>query len=201
MIEEGAPVDSIYLDFRKAFDSVPHQRLLRKLRAHGIAEQVIKWIEAFLSGRKQQVVVNGHHSGWAPVTSGVPQGSVLGPLLFLVFINDIPGVIGGLVKMFADDTKLYRSVSLPADADSLQADIDAVVAWSDKWQMPFNEGKCKVLHLGGANSCHQYTMRGINLEETDTERDLGIHVDSVGKMEKCLFHDVKCIIKFCTPKV
>ena len=100
-------VDVIYLDFQKAFDTVPHQRLLKKLSAYGIQGKLYSWIEDFLKERKQKVVLNGEESEWAPVSSGIPQGSVLGPTLFLIYINDLPEVVNSCIKLFADDTKLY----------------------------------------------------------------------------------------------
>ena len=109
-IEHGDPIDVVYVDFKKAFDAVPHHRLLRKLQSCGISGCLLRWIEAFLCDRKQEVVLNGCHSGPTPVTSGVPQGSVLGPLLFIVYINDLPPVVSSSTKMFADDTKVYREV-------------------------------------------------------------------------------------------
>ena len=183
-IEQGDPVDVLYLDFRKAFDAVPHKRLLRKLSCYGISGKLLSWIEKFLSTRMQKVVVNGHHSDLVAVRSGVPQGSVLGPLLFLAYVNDIPSVVECTAKLFADDTKIYRRVSTPADAAALQADVDHLVAWSDRWQLPFNDDKCKVLHLGPGNARLRYTMRGVSLVETDVERDLGIHVDNSLKFRK-----------------
>ena len=107
MLDEGDGIDVVYLDFRKAFDSVPHQRLLEKARAHGIDGNLLKWIESFLTGRKQRVNVNGEMSSWADVHSGIPQGSVLGPILFIIFINDLPDVVECYVKIFADDTKVF----------------------------------------------------------------------------------------------
>ena len=183
-LESGEPVDTLYLDFRKAFDSVPHQRLLRKLEYYGITGKLKQWIAAFLSGRLQQVTIRGCCSPWVPVSSGVPQGSVLGPALFIIYINDLADVVCSSIKIFADDTKIYRSVSPNSGSEQLQRDLDAVVAWSDMWQLPFSDTKCKVLHLGSGNPCQPYTMRGAVLEVTPTERDLGIFVDPVLKFRK-----------------
>ena len=107
---EGSPVDVIYLDFQKAFDKVPHQRLILKLKSHGMGNSIINWIEQWLKDRRQRVVVDGEVSSLKPVLSGVPQGSVLGPILFLIYRNDLKeGVTGNILK-FADDTKLFRKV-------------------------------------------------------------------------------------------
>ena len=176
-LEAGDPLDAIYCDFSKAFDSVPHQRLLRKLHAYGVRGRLLHWIESFLTGRKQRVVVNGVQSSWAPVTSGVPQGSVLGPVLFIIFVNDLPDAVQCSVKLFADDTKLYRSMRLAQDTQLLQRDLDAIVGWSEVWQLPFNARKCKTLHMGRNNDHHTYTMSGAELEVTEVERDLGVQID------------------------
>ena len=103
-------VDAIYLDFAKAFDSVPHQRLLLKLESYGITSCVLTWIKDFLVGRGQQVCVNGTQTDWSAVTSGVPQGSVLGPVLFVVFIKELPDVVNSTCQMYADDTKVFAEV-------------------------------------------------------------------------------------------
>ena len=183
-LEQGKPIDSLYLDFRKAFDSVPHQRLLSKLRSCGITGCAFNWIRAFLTDRQQQVVVGGSESPWSPVSSGVPQGSVLGPLLFLIFINDMPTVVSSTIKMFADDTKVYRPLGSDDDHENLQRDLDAITEWSDIWQLPFNDSKCKVLHVGSYNPEHSYTMRGVPLVKSHVERDLGIQVDTDLKFRK-----------------
>ena len=104
MLDSGTPVDTIYLDFAKAFDSVPHQRLLLKLESYGVGSHILAWIEDFLVGRRQRVCVNSSYSDFADVLSGVPQGSVLGPVLFVIFINDLPGVVS---QMYANDTKVF----------------------------------------------------------------------------------------------
>ena len=152
-IEERNPIDAIYLDFRKAFDSVPHTRLLKKLQAYGVTRHFLHWIRAFLSDRQQRVVIRGCHSRWTRVTSGVPQGSVLGPLLFLIYINDIPEVVSSSIKIFADDTKVYRSIGSPDDLTELQRDIDSLTRCSEKWQLSFNK-KCISMHVSSGNPEH-----------------------------------------------
>ena len=183
-LESGHSIDVLYLDFKKAFDSVPHHRLLYKLRCYGVRGKLLAWIEGFLTTRSQQVTVNGHSSEWTRVESGVPQGSVLGPLLFLVFINDLPDAIQASIKMFADDTKLYSAVPTPQASAALQADLDELVKWSESWQLPFNEGKCKVLHLGRGQHAFQYSMKGVQVSRAEAEKDLGVHVDSELKFRK-----------------
>ena len=111
-VDDGSPVDVVYLDFQKAFDKVPHQRLLTKLKAYGIGESMINWIQAWLTDRRQRVIVEGEISNWKPVLSGVPQGSVLGPILFLIFINDLDDDLSSKVLKFADDTKVFRTEKL-----------------------------------------------------------------------------------------
>jgi hypothetical protein len=110
IMDEGGHVDVIYMDFMKAFDSVPHRRLLSKLKSYGIEGPIYNWIESFLTQRQQRVMVNGAASSWSEVTSGIPQGSVLGPVLFVVYINGLPDVVSCGVKLFADDTKIYRAI-------------------------------------------------------------------------------------------
>ena len=113
------PVDIIlYLDFQKEFDSVPHTRLLSKLQAYGIGGKLYNWLCNYFTGRKQKVVLNNKSSSWTSVTSGVPQGSVLGPLLFNIFINDLPSVVQSELVLFADDAKIYRTIQ--SDDDNLQ---------------------------------------------------------------------------------
>ena len=183
-LESGEQLDVAYCDFSKAFDSVPHRRLLNKLKAHGIRGHVLDWVEDFLTGRQQRVAVEGNHSRWSLVKSGVPQGSVLGPLLFLVYVNDLPTVVQCQAKLFADDTKVYCSGRDGAMRPLLQDDLDTLVQWSDRWQLPFNEAKCKAFHVGSDTPDYAYFMRGIQLEWSLVEKDLGVHVDSDLKYRK-----------------
>ena len=182
-LDQGLPIDAIYLDFKKAFDSVPHERLLVKLKSYGIQGPLLDWIRVFLTGRRQRVVINGSYSSWTEVVSGIPQGSVLGPTLFVCFINDLPTVVTSTIQIFADDTKIYRALQDQDDQKKLQKDLDALKSWSTKWQLHFNDSKCKVLHLGNQNPRHTYHMGGTILQPTKLEKDLGVYVD-----EELKFH-------------
>ena len=124
-------IDTVYLDFRKAFDKVPHTELLHKLKSIGISGSLLKWFKTYLSNRQQLVSINGSQSSVVPVSSGVPQGSILGPLLFLVYINDLPQCVpNGKVYLFADDTKCSHSISSTSDCDQLQANLTSLSDWS-----------------------------------------------------------------------
>ena len=169
-VDEGSPVDIIYLDFKKAFDKVLHQRLLLKLKAHGIGNGMINWIEKWLIDRRQRVVVDGEVSNWKSVLSGVPQGSVLGPILFLIYINDLDYDITSNVLKFAHDTKVFKKIKSYADRQVLQDDLNQLTSWPEKWQMLFNFGKCKCLHTGHGNEVAQYTMGGTVLKTTLKEK-------------------------------
>ena len=139
-------MDVIYLDFQKAFNKVPHQRLLLKLKAHGIGNDIINWIVEWLT-HKRQSNRGGEISNWNSVLSGVPQGSVLDPILFLIYINDLEDDISSKILKSADDTKVFRKVTNVTDKQSLQNDLDKLVKWSEKWLMLLNFGKCKCLHM------------------------------------------------------
>ena len=156
-MDEGSPVDVIYLDFQKAFDKVPHQRLILKLKSHGMGNSIIKWIEQWLTDRKQRVVVDGEVSSWKSVLSGVPQGSVLGPIVLLVYINDLEEGVTGSILKFADDTKLFRKTKEIGEF-FLQDDFDKLVKCSEKWQMLFNFEKCKCLHTEPGNTGMNYEI-------------------------------------------
>jgi ribonuclease P/MRP protein subunit RPP40 len=186
-LDEGKPVDVIYLDFSKAFDKVPHQRLYRKLLAHGIGGQILEWVKNWLTGRRQKVGVNKTYSGWENVISGVPQGSVLGPLLFLIYINDLDvGIDSKLVK-FADDTKLGRGVSTEQEVEVVREDLQRIFQWSLDWQMLFNTDKCTVMHMGRNNKEVVYKMGTNEIKVSTQEKDLGVIVDKSGKpYEQCI---------------
>ena len=124
MLKEGYGLDVIYLDYRKAFDTVPHQKLITKLNSIGLTGKLLVWLEDFLCARKMKVQVNGSLSDWLQVLSGVPQGSVLGPLLFLLYVNDLPDWIKAEIKMFADDTKLWTRICNKDDSSTLQTDLN-----------------------------------------------------------------------------
>ena len=129
-VDDGSPVDVVYLDFQKAFDKGPYQRLLLKLKAHG--NDVINWIVEWLIHKRQRVIVDGEISNWKSVVSGVPQGTVLGPTLFLISINDLEDDISSKVLKFAEETKVFRKVTNVTDKQSLQDDLDKLVKWSEK---------------------------------------------------------------------
>ena len=176
--DETKAVDIIYLDFQKAFDTVPHKRLLSKLKAHGIAGNTLKWLADWLSDRKQRVVINGKESDWHKVNSGVPQGSVLGPVLFIIYVNDIDGGINCKLSKFADDTKITSKVTSTSQWQQLQADLNKLTSWAETWQMKFNIEKCKVLHIGSNNVQARYVMNNMPLSSTEKEKDLGVVVSN-----------------------
>jgi hypothetical protein len=175
----------VLLDFAKAFDTVCHEFLKLKLRAYGFDGYIYNWISDFLANRKQRVVIGDSYSQWFDVTSGVPQGSVLGPLLFVIFINDMPQLTSHFCKLFADDSKLIGVIKNSQDKFKLQQDIDTLVDWSNKWRMCFNISKCKVLEIKSnrilRNQNEQYelsmadaTGSRFELAKTNSEKDLGV---------------------------
>jgi hypothetical protein len=181
-LDEGTPVDVIYLDFKKAFDKVPHERLIVKLSEHGIGGDILVWIANWLKNRKQRVVINGEFSNWSNVVSGVPQGSVLGPVLFTVYINDLDRGIKNTVKKFADDTKLYGRAGSNEEIMSIRADLKCLEDWSNMWQMQFNAEKCKVMYLGNRNIKAKYQVAGVEIGRVAEEKDLGVYIDESFKV-------------------
>ena len=177
-LDKGEPIDVIYLDFQKAFDSVPHQRLIQKLTSFGINSKILQWIKDFLWNRTQQVVLNGQKSSTTSVTSGVPQGSVLGPVLFTLFVNDIPSMVSSPTFMFADDTKIFRCVKSGDDHGALQNDLNLLYEWSVRWQLKFNILKCKHIHFGPVHDYGPYYLNGVIIDSVDSQKDLGILFDN-----------------------
>jgi len=180
-LDEGKPFDVIYLDFAKAFDKVPYERLFKKLISHGIGGKLLGWIKNWLTGRRQKVSINKTYSDWKKVLSGVPQGSVLGPVLFLIYINDIDVSIVSKLCKFADDTKLGRGVVEEEDAQKLREDLQRIYKWSVDWQMLFNTDKCTVMHMGKHNKGYEYKMGESILKNSHQEKDLGVIINHNGK--------------------
>ena len=175
---KAAKTDLVLLDFSKAFDKVNHLKLLYKLSCFGVKGNTLNWIQSFLIGRTQTVVLDGESSNEVPVTSGVPQGSVLGPLLFLLYINDLPETIQSEVRLFADDTAVYLTVSNLQDSQVLQSDLESLQRWERTWDMEFNPNKCQVLHITRSKKpvMSGYFMHNQKLESVDAAKYLGVSI-------------------------
>ena len=184
-----------YLDFQKAFDSVPHHRLMVKLRNYGITDKTLDVISDFLSGRSFTVKVGDSFSAFHEMTSGIPQGSVLGPLLFLLYINDLPEGLANYVSLFADDVKMIARSSTP---DLNQLDLNKLCDWQNLWLLRFNmtDDKCKVMHIGKENPLNVYHMEGYLLPPVNHEKDLGVVVSSDLKwdthIDACIKKAIAC---------
>lgn len=193
-ISNNKVVDIIYFDFAKAFDTVPHKRLLKKLQCYGVKGEILNWIEAFLTNRYQMVKVNEALSTKRKVRSGVPQGSVLGPLLFVIYINDLPEVARSMMYLFADDTKILSKIETMDDSKNLQSDIDALFLWSKDWLLKFHPDKCHVLTLGKFDHiphAFPYCLGDDTLDHVFSEKDLGITIDSELTFEDHIMNQIK----------
>ena len=175
--EKGKQTDMLVMDFAKAFDKVSHSLLTHKLQHYGITGNINNWIHNFLRDRRQAVVVDGTTSTFVPVESGVPQGSVLGPCLFLLYINDLPKGLTSTVRLFADDTACQKEISKAADQQDLQKDLDLLANWEEKWLMSFHPDKCEVLHFGKRWQT-TYHLRDHPLKATDDAKYLGVTISS-----------------------
>ena len=165
-LDQGYGIDVVYLDYRKAFDTVWHSGLLTKIQGYGVEGQLLAWIKSFLQGRR---------SDWVDVSSGVPRGSVLGPLLFLIFVNDISEWIKSNVKMFADNSKVWTRISTLRDGEVLQDDLNNLMSWSDKWKLEFNPEKCKVMHIGHSKNKvqHECTRESLGVRRNQRRKRSG----------------------------
>ena len=171
--DQNIQVDVAILDFSKAFDTVPHDKLLHEIDSYGIQGHTLKWLSSFLKDRTMKVVVEGEQSKSVTVESGVPQGTVLGPLMFLCHINDLPDVVRSQVKLFADDCLLYRQIKSNEDHVLLQKDFTELEIWASRWGMRFNEKKCYVMGIRNTSS-HLYQMDNTILQQVSTNPYLGI---------------------------
>lgn len=177
-LDNGQQTDCLIMDFSKAFDKVSHSLLIHKLDHYGIKGKTNAWIKGFLSDRTQRVVIEGVKSDIINVESGVPQGSVLGPSLFLYYINDMPDNISSTVRLFADDTIAYLTVS--SESNSLQDDLNKLATWEEKWMMQFHPDKCVVLPITKKKEpIHKnYILHGHNLEYVSSAKYLGVTITS-----------------------
>lgn len=201
-------MDIIYLDFEKAFGRVPFKRLLAKLQAAGIRGKLLKWIEEFLTGRTFAVRIGDTLSAEREVLSGVPQGSVLGPLLFTIYVADLVAELTVGASTFADDTKLF---GYSGEEHRLQAALDAVCRWTGVWLLTLNEGKCSVLHCGRGNPRVKYHLRGTEIAVVQCQRDLGVlvsedlkwgaQVSSVAKRANSLLYLVRKAFHPVSPRL
>ena len=176
------PADMAFLELSKAFDSVPHKRLLLKINCYGIDDPLLTWLDNFLNNRQQRVAIRGTYSDWSMVKSGVPRGTIIGPILFLIYVNDITDNINSTVKPFADDTKTYRVINDPRrDATTLQAHLNNLSIWATKWQLSFNPSKCEIMRMthNRDSSTPNYTFCGKVLKVVKKNtKDVGITVSS-----------------------
>ena len=177
-LEKGNQTDALIMDFSKAFDKVCHSLLIHKLQHYGITGEVKSWIQNFLNDRQQAVVVEGATSSFVPVESGVPQGSVLGPSLFLLYINDLPNSLSSTTRLFADDTMVHRPIRSDHDRQALQEDLDRLAAWEQTWMMHFHPDKCQTLHITRKRAplnC-QYHLHGHTLHSVQEAKYLGVTI-------------------------
>ncbi len=210
-LDDNKCVDIAFIDFAKAFDTVSHKKLLLKLKQYGISGKTLDWIQDFLSNRTQKVCVDGDFSESGSVTSGVPQGSVLGPLLFLLFINDLPKHIRNcIVKLFADDCKIYFAFKPNLASNLLQNALDSMAVWSMSSQMKIQPPKCGVLHLGKNNPKIEYRFNDCIIPAVDSVRDLGIimttnlsfdqHIETITKSANLTANLILRSFKYKNPK-
>lgn len=177
--DNSRSTDVVYLDYSKCFDSVCHSKLLFKLSKYGIVGSAHEWLKNFLTNRVQRVKVNNTLSPTASVISGVPQGTVLGPILFLLYSADLPTVVSHCkLSMYADDTKIYKEINSVQECILLQKDLSSIASWAETWQMSLNPEKTKVLTIGNCKINHSYTLNSKVIEKVDHIKDLGVTIQS-----------------------
>ena len=177
-LNKGLSVDVVYLDFEKAFDRVPHKRLLLKLQCIGIHGSLLKWCASFLYHRKQRVVMGDIIGEWKDIISGVPQGSVLGPIFFIIYINNVVSKLVTPCYIFADDTKIPSANTNVNQCHVLQLDLDIIHRWCSEWLLFLNVQKCHVLHFGNKEQLLNKFKYNINGQYLTVEKDLGVFVSS-----------------------
>jgi len=212
-LNENKQIDAIFLDFSKAFDRAPHKKLFNKLSHYGIRSTMLAWIQDYLTDRSQNVILEGICSNTSFVTSGVPQGTVLAPLLFLYFVNDTPEIFHSKIRLYADDILLYSVIHSLNDCLHLQDDINNLLSWSKKWQLYFNPSKCEHLCISNKRNLikHPYYMDNSAIQEVASAKYLGVTIDSrltwsdhttkvVNKANSVLGF-LKCNLKYCPPEI
>ena len=199
ILDQGGAIDVIYCDFQKAFDTVPHGRLLDLLAHYGIKDPILSWIRDFLRNRKQTVSINGCRSKLFDVTSGVPQGSVLGPLLFIMYINSLVEKISSPdLYLYADDLKIFRKISAEEDIEKLQHNLDKMYDWTCYSLLRFHPDKCVTMRLTQSRANKQeleglkghYNMNEVILKTVTSEKDLGISFDNTLTFENHIYSKV-----------